>query len=89
MVLIENAFKFVSNSFEKENQIRIRLGIRDGVLDCNVFNTKEMQPIARDASGIGLLNLKRRLQLLYPQKHELIITSTADFYETSLTIQLT
>jgi LytS/YehU family sensor histidine kinase len=46
------------------------------------------RPIAKDATGIGLINLKRRLQLLYPQKHQLVINSTNDFYETNLTIQL-
>ena len=88
VVLIENAFKFVSNSFEKENEIKIKIATNSGVLDCTVFNTRETQPAAKGASGIGLINLKRRLQLLYPQKHQLVTNSTADFYETNLTIQL-
>jgi two-component system LytT family sensor kinase len=88
VVLIENAFKFVGNSAEKENQIKIKIAIDNGVFDCNVFNTREIQPIAKVSSGIGLINLKRRLQLLYPQKHQWVTNSTNDFYETNLTIQL-
>src|SRR4051812_47953702 len=67
VVLIENAFKFVGNSCGKENEIKIKIAINRGILDCTVFNTREMQPIAKGSSGIGLTNLKRRLQLLYPQ----------------------
>lgn len=88
VVLIENAFKFVSNSFEKENEIRIKIYLNNKMLTCNVYNTKEGQLRVQDASGIGLINLKRRLELLYPQKHQLHTHATPDYYDTTLTVQL-
>ena len=90
VVLIENAFKFVSNSFDKENKLSIHITARNSILRCRVHNTKEIQLNAgiKQASGIGLLNLKRRLELLYPRKHDLTITDAADFYETQLLINL-
>ncbi|MEL6355812.1 MAG: histidine kinase, partial [Bacteroidota bacterium] len=40
------------------------------------------------SKGIGLTNVKKRLQLLYPQKHELRINKTDHLYEVHLHLQL-
>ena len=39
-----------------------------------------------DVGGIGLENVKRRLQLLYPQKHELIIKDEGKKYHIQLSL---
>ncbi|HXB44949.1 MAG TPA: histidine kinase, partial [Puia sp.] len=90
VVLIENAFKFVSSFSDKENKIIIKINTKRSVLYCSVFNTKEFQKLGNnsDSKGIGIVNLKRRLVLLYPQKHELNIKSSDNFYETNLIIDL-
>ena len=41
------------------------------------------------SNGIGIVNLKRRLELLYPQKFELTTNVSNDIYESQLTIELT
>jgi LytS/YehU family sensor histidine kinase len=91
VVLIENAFKFVSNFSGKENKIEIKIFIAGTTLHSSFFNTKEVQQIAASANsnGIGIVNLKRRLELLYPQKYKLTTKMEDDFYETNLTIDLT
>lgn len=38
-------------------------------------------------SGIGLINVKKRIELLYPNKHELIIHDEDDSFTVTLTIQ--
>ena len=43
---------------------------------------------AKDSSHVGLLNVQRRLELLYPNAHELRITKDADTFVVALTIQL-
>jgi len=90
VVLIENAFKFVSNFSGKENKIAIKLFIEGTTLHSCFFNTKEIQQAATSANsnGIGIVNLKRRLELLYPQKYKLTTRIENDFYETNLTIDL-
>jgi two-component system, LytTR family, sensor kinase len=73
---VENAFKYVSNHADKLNEIEIKLD-RDGAFfTCYVRNTKEpMREKTTDVSGgIGLQNVKRRLDLLYqPEDFELKI----------------
>jgi len=41
-----------------------------------------------NSNGIGVANLKRRLDLLYPQKYKLTTNMENDFYETNLSIDL-
>ncbi len=90
VVLIENAFKFVSNFSGNENRIAIKIFMAGTTLHTSFFNTKEVQQTATSANsnGIGIINLKRRLELLYPQKYELTTNMKNDFYETNLTIDL-
>jgi two-component system LytT family sensor kinase len=90
MILIENAFKFVSNFSDKENKILIKLFTRDNFLYSSFINTRELQypSPTKDANGIGIANLKRRLALLYPDKYEFLINIDKDFYETNLNINL-
>jgi two-component system, LytTR family, sensor histidine kinase AlgZ len=46
------------------------------------------KPEAEEKSGIGLQNVKRRLELSYPGKHRLEVQDLADRYLTKLTITL-
>ncbi len=90
ITLIENAFKFVSSFSSKENKILIILSVKDSVLNSSFLNTKEMQhnAVQNGSNGIGLVNLKRRLELLYADKYELTTIDEDEFYQTNLTINL-
>jgi two-component system LytT family sensor kinase len=91
-VLIENAFKFVSNFNDKENKIIIKIFTKGNILHSSFINTKEFQQVAltknSNSNGIGIINLKRRLELLYTQKYELTTKAENDFYEANLIIDL-
>lgn len=90
VVLIENAFKFVSNSSGRENKITVKIFIADTTLHSYFFNTREVQQAADSANsnGIGIANLKRRLELLYPKRYKLTTNMENDYYETNLIIDL-
>jgi sensor histidine kinase YesM len=63
---------------------------KDNTLHCSFFNTKELQQAgaAKNANGIGIANLKRRLELLYPEKYKLTTHIENEFYETNLILVL-
>jgi LytS/YehU family sensor histidine kinase len=90
VVLIENAFKFVSNFSDKENRICIRIYTKGNTLHSSFMNTKELLQAGNfnNSNGIGIANLKRRLELLYNSKYELTTNIDNAFYETHLNIDL-
>jgi LytS/YehU family sensor histidine kinase len=91
IVLIENAFKFVSNYSDKENVISLKLSTNGNEFLCTLYNTKDAFQRPADggaANGIGVINLKRRLALLYPDRFELSINDQKAFYDTTLKIKL-
>lgn len=90
IVFIENAFKH-SQSGQSENiRIEIDLQLSDGG-ELEFWCRNNFHPVANTenlSSGIGLVNVKKRLQLLYPNAYELRIRETANEYEVHLTMQL-
>jgi len=90
IAFIENAFKYVSNDDQKENKVEISLHVKDECLTFESINTKDV--ISHNAPirhrGIGINNVKRRLELLYPEKHQLSIRDNNEIYHVSLKLQL-
>lgn len=67
--LVENAFKYAGGEFK----IEINAAAKKGQIEFSVTNSLPQQVMPEKQPGIGLENLKRRLALLYPGKHELTI----------------
>jgi LytS/YehU family sensor histidine kinase len=87
IVFVENAFKYASNFEDRENKIIISLYHKKNDLDFCVFNTTENNH-RNSSGGIGLTNVKRRLDILYPQKHDLIIREANESFSVQLQIDL-
>jgi LytS/YehU family sensor histidine kinase len=88
ITFIENAFKYVGFNECKENRIDIKLSYEDDSLVFSIFNTKDtFINHSEMASGLGIANAKRRLELLYPDRHQLIINNQENSYEITLTLQ--
>lgn len=86
---IENAFKHGVNP-ETTSQIDIQITISESHLYMNVFNLKVPHIIHRDLrTGYGQENIKRQLELIYPNKHELKIEDNEQSFSVNLKIQLT
>jgi hypothetical protein len=69
---VENAFKYGVNP-EEPSTIGIRIDIGDAGLDLRVSNHKVAVVPSDNPGGLGISNTRRRLQLLYPGRHSLII----------------
>ncbi len=87
---VENAFKH-GISLQQKSWIRISLHCEQNKLYFDVYNSthkKSEQDPEKNKSGIGLKNVKQRLELLYPNKHELIIRETPEEFFVHLTLEL-
>lgn len=86
---VENAFKHISHQKNERNFIAIDLRIAKGTFHFSVENSKEaIEKITGERNGIGLANVKRRLELLYPQKYELHIKDEKSIYRVDLKIKI-
>lgn len=87
---VENSFKHLSHfSNGKQNEIHIDLSKENDEMNFQIRNStegKQVQKFSNDG-GIGLNNVKRRLELLYPQKHHLNISEEKDWFNVQLTIK--
>jgi two-component system LytT family sensor kinase len=81
---VENAFKHISHHNDKRNFVEIDLSRQNGTFLFTVSNSKDNHRSTEPQGGIGLVNVQRRLELLYPGKHQLMITDK----EETFTIQL-
>lgn len=89
IVFIENAFKH-SQAGQSENiNIDINVQLEGDILNfscTNNFVTSETLDTVD--SGIGLNNVKKRLELLYPNKHQLEISEDKNRYQVLLSLEL-
>jgi len=90
MAFIENSFKYVSNHEDRLNEVQISLARSNNQLFFKTFNTKENVNGREmiDPGGIGIANVKRRLELLYPGKHALMIQNNDHSFEVMLNLEV-
>jgi sensor histidine kinase YesM len=85
---IENAFKHGVNS-EQKSRIRIEITMNKTELQLSVVNNKvSVQRDILERSGVGITNTWRRLDLIYPSKHLLVIDDAEKEFSVSLHINL-
>ncbi|RIV32578.1 histidine kinase [Flagellimonas lutimaris] len=93
MPFIENAFKYSSSLRGKGHKMTIKVSLKEGQFNfyCSNpfgdFNTEGMDH-QWQSSGIGISNAKRRLETLYPNRHNLRIQNNLDTFIVDLTITL-
>ena len=87
--VIENAFKHGASGDIDQPIIDITIGTKEETILCDVWNTKSAhQGEINDEykSGIGLSNIKRQLDLIYPKKYALEIDDQSKRFTFSLAI---
>jgi LytS/YehU family sensor histidine kinase len=88
MPLVENAFKYVSFGEKQENFLDIELSGDEEQFSFSCVNSKcesDRNELVT-TKGLGLQNLRRRLELLYPAKHELHIEDMENMFKVQLSI---
>ena len=84
---IENSFKHGASKMLTNPWIKLNIEVKESVLYFSLINSKPHSEI-NSKKGIGLGNVKKRLQLLYPQNHYLQIESTEDKFIVDMHVPL-
>jgi hypothetical protein len=89
MPFVENAFKY-GISTREVSPICIQLNIKEAELEFKVKNNKYNNSLLRPAetTGIGITNIKRRLELLYHNKYKLNLDDDKTTYSVNLNLHL-
>jgi hypothetical protein len=81
--LVENAFKYVGGDYH----VSIEASLQDSTIILEVENGVPAEIPLKKEKGIGLENLQRRLELLYPGKHTLYAQKKENTFVAVLTVQ--
>lgn len=85
----ENCFKHGASVMRGKIWVKLNIIVRDNQLCFDLSNSKPLLPPAQHTKkGIGLMNVEKRLQLIYPGKHVLRIESTDAVYKVHLEVDL-
>ena len=84
---VENAFKY-GTDYKGAAHVKIKIFILENSLDFWIENTIENYKKDPENSGIGLVNIQNRLDLLYPNAHQLYITHDNQYYRVHLNLKL-
>jgi sensor histidine kinase YesM len=85
---VENAFKHISHKTNEKNFVKLDISRSNGHFYFTIENSKETEKTTEKQGGIGLNNVKRRLELLYPEKHDLKIKNAGGLYKVDLKLQV-
>jgi sensor histidine kinase YesM len=82
MPLIENSFKHGTSQQLDQKWVSLHLHVEGDILEFNLANSRDSDQkekfIPGKSKGIGLVNVQRRLELLYPGSHQFKITTEKD-----------
>jgi len=86
---VENSFKHGASKMLEYPWIEMKINILDTILDFELSNSKpEHAADLNGKNGIGLSNVKKRLELLYSNNYSLILNDTPTFFHVNLRLPL-
>lgn len=89
ITFLENAFKHGVSTNAADSWVKVEISLANKQCVYSVANSRLPQKETEDEkSGIGLQNLRRRLELSYPERYQLQIREEPDAYSVQLTLQL-
>jgi two-component system, LytTR family, sensor histidine kinase AlgZ len=84
---LENAFKHGTSDQLEKPWLSMDIAVKQYTLHCKIANSKNNH-VPLSASGIGIENVRKRLQFIYPGRHELKTADEGDFFVVSLRVEL-
>lgn len=87
IVFMENAFKHAKFVQSEPVSIYIRTALENDWFSLTIKNNYNTEK-RKSEHGIGLTNVQRRLEVLYPDQHQLLISKDEQFFTVNLRLQL-
>ena len=84
---LENAYKYSRIEENEDAYVKILISSDNGKVQLSIKNSISQNVKSSHGSGIGIKNVKHRLDIIYPGKHELIIDEQSDFFSVDLIIE--
>lgn len=84
---VENGFKYGLKS-KNEGFLKINISVVNNIFYFSIVNDKKEKSGTKELGGIGHLNARKRLELLYPNKHELTIEDYGKSFYVAMAINL-
>jgi LytS/YehU family sensor histidine kinase len=85
--LVENCFKHGVSSTNQKSWIKLTIKVSTEHLSFTAENSM-IEKQDKQKGGLGLINLRKRLNLIYPENHKLIIDETGGVFTALLEISL-
>lgn len=87
IIMVENAFKHGVERLRKNAFVHMKLTAIDKILNFEIENNFDVEDVQGN-EGIGLNNLRQRLILVYPNRHDLEISTVDNIYKIRLELTL-
>lgn len=84
---LENAFKHGTSEQLEKPWLGVDISVKHDALRCKIANSKN-EYVAYNNNGIGISNVKKRLELIYPEQYELKMNDEGNFFVVSLVVKL-
>jgi LytS/YehU family sensor histidine kinase len=84
---LENAFKHGTSEQLEKPWLSVDIAVNQYTMKCKIVNSKNEHVMIRE-NGIGIQNVKKRLEFLYPDNYELKMNDEEDFFVVSLLLEL-
>jgi sensor histidine kinase YesM len=86
--LVENCFKHGTSRMIEQPWLSLHVTLEKDRMYVKLMNGKTNESVNNNYKGIGIMNVRKRLDLLYPGKHELTITDEEEVFIVNLWLQL-
>lgn len=86
--LVENCFKHGTSNMLEQPWLNLQIHLKDQVMEMRLMNGKARTPREDSGFGIGIQNVRKRLDLLYPGRHGLKIINEEEVFVVILSITL-
>ncbi|WP_321345932.1 histidine kinase [uncultured Draconibacterium sp.] len=87
---VENSFKHGVKGGDNDAFVNIKFEVTEQILNFEIENSKgrAIDPLPDKYRGIGIENVKKRLELIYPDRHKLTIRDNTETFKVLLQLQL-